>query len=163
MNRARDRILFWCFIAMEAAGSQITLWKGIPIYRRLMSSGTQGGGSEDFVSAVVAVLLMQVGHWLAFRLMPRLQFRRNVLLGHVLVYIAELSLFFVNALAVVILFDRIGELQFTLWKVIVLVAILFAICCYKHQLAVLGELMIESEFKTVPKQTGFEVGQTRSE
>src|SRR5262245_10023615 len=116
MNRARDRILFWCFIAIGAAGSQIILWKGMPIYRRLMSPGTQGGGSEDFVWAIVAVLLMQAGHWLAFRLMPRLQFRRNVLLGHVLVCIAELSLFFVNALAVVVLFDRMGELQFSLWK-----------------------------------------------
>jgi uncharacterized membrane protein YwaF len=102
---------------------------------------------------VVAVLLMQVGHWLAFRLKPRLQFRRNVLLGHVLVFIAELSLFFANALAVVILFDRMGELEFALWKVIILLAILFAICCYKHQLAALGDLMIESEFKTVPKET----------
>jgi hypothetical protein len=32
-------------------------------------------------------------------------------------------------------------------------AILFAVCCYKHQLAALGDLMIESELKTVPKET----------
>ena len=83
----------------------------------------------------------------------RLQFRRNVLLGHVIVFIAELSLFFANALAVVILFDRMGELHLTVWKVIILMAILFAICCYKHQLTALGDLMIESEFKTVPKET----------
>ena len=137
---------------MEAAGSQIILWKGIPVYRRLLSGGTQGG-TGDFVWAIVAVVLMQVGHWLAFRLKPRLQFRRNVLLGHVLLWIAELSLFFANALAVVILIDRFTDLQFVLWKVIVLLAILFAICCYKHQLAGIGDLMIESEFETVPKET----------
>ena len=153
MNRNRDRILFWCCIAAEGAGSQIILWKGIPIYRRLLSDGAQGGGTADFVWAVVAVLLMQVGHWLAFRLRPRLQFRRNVVLGHVLNYIGELSLFFANALAVVILFDRMGELHLTVWKVIILMAILFAVCCYKHQLAALGDLMIESELKTVPKET----------
>jgi hypothetical protein len=116
MNSSRDRLTFWCCIAAEAAGSQIILWKGIPVY------------------------------W-------RLQFRRNVLLGHVLFCIGEMSLFFVNALAVVVLLDRFVELQFVLWKVIVLLAILFAICCYKHQLATVGELMIESEFKTVPKET----------
>ena len=153
MNSTRDRVLFWCFLAAEAAGSQIILWKGIPIYRRLLSAGTQGGGTKDFVWAGVAVLLMQVGHWLAFRLKPRLQFRRNVLLGHILICIAELSLFFASALAVVILFDRMGELHFTLWKAIILLAILFAICCYKHQLTAVGDLMIESEFKTVPKET----------
>jgi hypothetical protein len=153
MNSSRDRLTFWCCIAFEGVGSQIILWKGIPIYRRLLSDGAQGGGTADFVWAVVAVLLMQVGHWLAFRLKPRLQFRRNVLLGHALVFISELSLFFANALAVVILFDRMGELHLTVWKVIILVAILFAICCYKHQLTALGDLMIESEFKTVPKET----------
>ena len=153
MNRARDRILFWCFLAAEATGSQIILWKGIPIYRRLLSAGTQGAGTGDFVLAAVAVLLMQVGHWSAFRLKPRLQFRRNVLLGHILICIAELSLFFASALAVVILFDRMGELHFTLWKAIILLAILFAICCYKHLLSGIGDLMIESELKTVPKQT----------
>ena len=152
MNSSRDRLTFWCCIAAEAMGSQIILWKGIPVYRRLLSGGTQGS-TGDFVWAIVAVLLMQVGHWLAFRLKPRLQFRRNVLLGHVLLWIAELSLFFANALAVVILIDRFADLQFVLWKVIVLLAILFAICCYKHQLATVGELMIESEFKTVPKET----------
>ena len=153
MNRTRDRVLFWCFLAAEGVGSQIILWKGIPIYRRLLSDGAQGAGTSDFVWAVVAVLLMQVGHWLAFRLRPRLQFRRNVVLGHVLNYIGELSLFFANALAVVILFDRMGELHLTVWKVIILMAILFAVCCYKHQLETLGDLMIESEFKAVPKET----------
>lgn len=153
MNSSRDRLTFWCCIAAEGVGSQIILWKGVPIYRRLLSDGAQGGGTADFVWAVMAVLLMHVGHWLAFRLKPRLQFRRNVLLGHVLIFISELSLFFANALAVVILFDRMGELQFSLWKVIILVAILFAICCYKHQLTAIGDSMIESEFKTVPKKT----------
>ena len=153
MNSSRDRLTFWCCIAGEGVGSQIILWKGIPIYRRLLSDGAQGGGTADFVWAVVAVLLMQVGHWLAFRLKLRLQFRRNVLLGHVLVFISELSLFFANALAVVILFDRMGELHLTVWKVTILIAILFAICCYKHQLTALGDLMIDSELKTVPKET----------
>ena len=88
---------------------------------------------------------MQVAHWIAFRLRPRLRFRRNVALGHLLVFIGELSLFFINALAVVILFDRGAELEFVLWKLLLLVAILFAICTYKHQLSKLGESIIEGQ------------------
>ena len=34
MNSSRDKILFWCLIFAEAAGSQAILWNGIPIYRR---------------------------------------------------------------------------------------------------------------------------------
>jgi hypothetical protein len=62
--------------------------------------------------------VIQIAHWLAFRLRPQLRFRRNVLVGHVLVFIGELSLFYINALAVVILFDRGAELDFVVWKIL---------------------------------------------
>ena len=144
MNASRNKILFWCLLAAEAAGSQVILWNGIPIYRRL-SAGTEGAGSQNFVWATIVVIVMQVAHWVAFRLRPRLRFRRNVFLGHVLVFVGELSLFFINALAVVILFDRGAELDFVLWKILLLVAILFAICTYKYQLGKLGDSIIEGQ------------------
>ena len=145
MNSSREKILFWCLIAAEAAGSQTILWNGIPIYRRLLSPGTEGADSKDFVLTTIVVIVMQVAHWVAFRLRPHLRFRRNVVLGYVLVFIGELSLFFVSALAVVILFDRSAELEFVLWKVLLLVATLFAICCYKYQLSKLGDSLVEAE------------------
>jgi hypothetical protein len=144
MESSRYKILFWCFIAAEAAGSQIIIWDGLPIYRRLLSDGVEGGATKDFVLALSAVVLMQIGHWLAFRLMPHLHFRRNVVLGHVLVCIGELSLFFASALAVVIVFDRFSELDVAPWKLLILAAILFAVCCYKHQLETLAEAMINA-------------------
>ena len=143
MNASFDKILFWCLIVTEAAGSQTVMWNGIPIYRRLLSPGTQGAEPIDFVLTAVVIIVMQVAHWLAFRLRPRLQFRRNVLLGYLLVFIGELSLFFVSALAVVILFDRGAELDFVLWKIMLLLAILFAVSSYKYQLSKLGESIID--------------------
>ena len=145
MKNLRDRVLFWCFLAVEAAGSQAILWRGIPIYRRLLLPGTQGAATTDFAVAFGAVIAMQIGHWGAFRLQPRLRFRRNIVLGHIVVSIAELSLFFINALAVVVVFDRMGELQFVFWKLLILAAIIFAVCCYKYQLGTLAEAMIQGE------------------
>ena len=145
MNASRNKILFWCLLAVEAAGSQVILWNGIPIYRRLLSTGTEGAGSTNFLLAAIVVIVMQVAHWVAFRLRPQLQFRRNVFLGYVLVFIGELSMFFVDALAVVILIDRGAELDFVLWKVLILVALLFAIFTYKYQLSKLGDSIIEGQ------------------
>ena len=105
----------------------------------------EGAGSKDLALAAVVVIVMQVAHWVAFRVRPRLRFGRNVFLGYVLVFIGELSLFFVSALAVVILFDRGAELDFVFWKVLLLVATLFAICSYKYQLEKLGDSMIEAQ------------------
>ena len=145
MNSSRNKILFWCLIAVEAAGSQAILWNGIPIYRRLLSPGTEGADSRNFVLTALVVIVMQVAHWVAFRLRPQLRFRRNVLLGYVLVFIGELSMFFISALAVVILFDRGADLDFVLWKVLLLVAVLFAIFAYKNQLSKLGDSIIEGQ------------------
>ena len=92
--------------------------------------------------ATIVVIVMQVAHWVAFRLRPQLRFRRNVFLGYVLVFIGELSMFFINALAVVILIDRGAELDFVLWKVLILVALLFAVFTYKYQLSKLGDSII---------------------
>jgi hypothetical protein len=144
MNASRNKILFWCLLAAEAAGSQVILWNGIPIYRRL-SAGTEGAGSTNFVWAAIVVIVMQVAHWGAFRLRPQLKFRRNVFLGYVLVFVGELSMFFINALAVVILIDRGAELDFVLWKVLILVALLFAIFTYKYRLSKLGDSIIEAQ------------------
>ena len=54
-------------------------------------------------------------------------------------------MFFINALAVVILIDRAAELDFVLWKVLILVALLFAIFSYKYQLSKLGDSIIEGQ------------------
>ena len=93
MNSSRDRILFWCLLAAQAAGSQIIIWTGVPIYQRLHVPGRGGATPKELAIALAAVALMQLSYWLALPLKQRLRFRRNVVLGHVLVCIGELSLF----------------------------------------------------------------------
>jgi hypothetical protein len=46
---------------------------------------------------------------------------------------------------VVILFDRGAQLDFALWKILVLVAILFAICAYKVSTQRTRRELIEGE------------------
>ena len=145
MSTSRDRILFWCLLAAQAAGSQTLIWIGLPIYHRLQSAEHRGASPQEFALALVAIAVMQVGHWWALRLKRRLRFRRNIVLGHVLIWLGELSLLFTVALASLILFDRFGELEFALWKPLILAAMLFAITCYKYQLKSLGEAMIHAE------------------
>ena len=148
MNQSRNNLLFWWLLAAQAAGSQVILWAGIPVYQRLLSHGKEVVFSEELALAFVAVVVMQLAYWLDRRLQPRLRFRRNVLLGHVLLCIGELSFFFPGALAAVIVFDRFGELEFVPWKLLMLAVILFAMFCYKHQLETLGEAMIAAEDAT---------------
>lgn len=119
------------------------LWTGIPAYLRLRTSAGAATLTE-FALGLAAAVLMQMTYWPAYALQQHLRFRRNVVLGHVLVVIGEVSLFFTAALATVVAFDRFGEGEWVPWKLLILAAILFAASCYKRQLKALGESLIES-------------------
>ena len=152
MKLSRDKILFWCLITAQAVGSQIIIWTGMPLYTRLRAAAGEIATQKDIAVLLAAVALMQVGHWSALSLRRRLRFRRNVVFGQVLVCIGELSLFFAGAFSTLIMFDSHGELTFSLTRIFVLAAILFAVTAYKYQLSSLGILMIEAQ-PDVPPQT----------
>jgi hypothetical protein len=152
MNRSRDRILFWCLMAAQMAGSQALIWVGIPVYQRMHSAGGEKVSPQEIGIALAATALMQVAHWLALPLKRRLRFRRNVLVGHVLVMIGEFSLFFSAALVTFALFDRFGELKLGPLKLLILAVMLFAVSSYKYLLMSVGEAMNEAE-PEAPEQT----------
>ncbi|MGH7851779.1 MAG: hypothetical protein ACREOP_15905 [Thermodesulfobacteriota bacterium] len=145
MSSSRDRILFWCLLAAQAAGSQVIIWGGVPLYRRLQSGVNVGATPKEIILILAAIVIMQSAHWIALPLGQRLRFRRNVVLDHVLIWIGELSLFFAAAISTVILFERLNELNITLWRLFVLAATLFAVSSYKSQLMSLGDAMIKVE------------------
>ena len=145
LKAPRDRILFWCLIAGQAAGSQFLIWTAAPVYHGIRTGAIPGASATQFALALAAVALMQACHWPALRIGRRLDFRRNIVLGHVLVWIGELSLFFSAALATLIVFDRFGEVEWLWWKALALAAVLFAITSYKYQLMSLGETLIKAE------------------
>jgi hypothetical protein len=139
------RVLFWFAVVAQVAGSQIILWRALPIYQRLISGAKGGSGRQDFALAFAGVAIMQLGFWVAFQIQPRLRFRRMVLLGQVFLFVGEASFVFVSALATVIFFERWNEVEFSLGRLIVFVLILFAVFCYKTQLESLGHAICESK------------------
>jgi hypothetical protein len=94
-------------------------------------------------------------YWYARRLQPRIRFRYQVVLGHVLLCVSEVSFFFVSALATVAAFDHWKRSQFVPWKAMLLVSAIFAFFCYKRQLASVGDALLEIQpEKATPTGTG---------
>ena len=143
VTHAATKLLFWCAIAAQVAGSQIIIWDRRPLYQRLVTGATNVGSAKDCTLGFMAIVVMQLGYWLAYRLQPYLRFRRNVLVGHLLCCIGEVSFLFVAALGTIVLLDRWHELQFVLWKAGMLVGMIFASYCYERQLVGLGERMLK--------------------
>lgn len=141
MDTSRSKLAFWALLAAQVGGAQLILWRGVPVYRQLIGSEEYQASAGDLALAVVAVVVMQTGYWLARRLQPGLRFRGNVLVSHLLLWIGELSFFFPHALAALVLFERpIGQ-NLVLWKLPTLAGILFAMTCYRKQLLSLSEAL----------------------
>jgi hypothetical protein len=147
MERSRDHVVFWCLLAVQTLGSLVLIWVGLPIYQHLSSAESGGATRNVFTIAIAAVAIMQAAYWPAHALKLRLHFRfpRNALVGHVLICMAEFSLFFMAALVSVALFVQYRGLYHPLWKFGVLALGLFAVSCYKYQLMSLGEMLISAQ------------------
>ena len=137
--------LFWGAIIAQVAGAQVFFWDALPDYRELTAGGAVVGTLRDFAVAVFGLVVMQSGYWYARRLQPQIRFRQRVVMGHVLLCVAEVSFFFVSALATVALFDHWKRSQFVLWKAMLLVSAIFAFFCYKRQLASVGDALLETQ------------------
>lgn len=144
-STSRDTLLFAALVVVQVVASQFILWTGLPVYRRLMTDSVEAAGTRELLLAIAAATTMQIAYWFAFRLQQRLVFRRHLVLGHGLLCLGEGSFFFASALAAVVLFERSAQPQFVAWKVLVLVAILFAAFCLKHQLETLGRQMVDAD------------------
>lgn len=145
MKAPSNSVLFWCLLAAQFAGTQMILWGGLPIYHRLLTPGGQGANATEVAIGFAAVIVMQVAHWPAVRLRQTLQFRRNVILGHVLNWLGELSIFFTAALCTIIVFNGFSQGPLGLWKLFGLAAVTFAVSAYKYQIMSVGGAMIEGD------------------
>jgi hypothetical protein len=150
MKAWSNKSLFWCLLAVQFAGLQVILWGGLPIYQRLLTPHSRGASAMDVDIAFVAVIVMQAAHWPAARLRQTLRFQRNVIFGHILNWLGELSIFFTAALCTIIVFNGFGTTPLVLWKLFGLVAVTFAVSSYKYQIMSVGGAMIEAEREVDP-------------
>ena len=134
--------LFWSAVAIQVAGAQIYLWDVLPNYQRLTSGAGHVGSPADYALGLTGIVLMQSGYWSARRFEPLTGFRRRTVIGHLMLCFGEVSFFFINSLAAIILFDHWKKTEFSPWKLLVLAASIFAFFCYKYQLVKIGDAML---------------------
>jgi hypothetical protein len=143
MDRSRNHVLFWCLLGTQGLASHVLIWAWAPTYQRLISHGALATTPRQFEVSLAVVAVMQAAYWPAHALKQGLHFRSNPVLGHVLITVGEFSLFFVAAMATVVLFDHFRDPERLMWKLGVLALALFAVSCYKYQLTSLGEKLID--------------------
>jgi len=140
--------LNWLLFTAESAGALIILWNGVPIHRRLLlGHTTQQADPSVFVLGAVAVILIQSAYWIRLRCLSPLQLKRQLVLGHAIQFLGRLSFVFIGGMFGVVFFTRFEELEFSIWKVVFLLAVLFSLFCYTLDLDRLGKAFGEAQAK----------------
>src|SRR5437899_6260055 len=144
--------LSWLLFTAESAGALIILWNGVPIHRRLLMGHTaQQADPRFFALCAVAVLLIQSAYWIRLRCFPPLRFNRRLVMGHAIQFLGRLSFVFIGGLFGVVFFTRFEELEFSIWKVLFLLALLFSLFCYTLDLDRLGKAFWEAQTDDRPR------------
>jgi hypothetical protein len=137
--------LNWLLFATESLGALIILWFGVPIYRRLFMGVTnEQAGASVFFWASIGVTVIQVSYWIRLRCFPPPRFSRQLVLGHAIQFLGRLSFVFIGGMFGVVFFTRFQQLEFSIWKVSVLLAVLFSMFCYALDLDRLGKAFSEA-------------------
>jgi len=145
-------VLSWLLFSAESVGALIILWNGVPIHRRLLLGHTaQQADPSVFVLGAVAVILIQSAYWIRLRCLPQLQLKRQLVLGHAIQFLGRLSFVFIGGLFGVVFFTRFEELEFSIWKVLFLLAVLFSLFCYTLDLERLGKAFWEAQTDDRPR------------
>ena len=92
----------------------------------------------------VAVILIQSTYWIRLRCFPPLRFKRQLVLGHAIQFLWRLGFVFIGGMFSVVFFTRFKELEFSIWKVLFLLAVLFSLFCYTLELERLGKAFWEA-------------------
>ena len=140
-NRAS---LYWGALATEIAGSIVILWHGVPIYRRFLTGITdQRAEGGIMLSVAVAAGAIQVSYWWATTIFGSVKIPRAVILGHIAMFLARLNFVFAGAMLCVVIYVRSSEIEFSLWRFLVLIVALFSIFCCTMELERLGRRMTQ--------------------
>jgi len=136
--------LAWLLFTAESAGALMILWNGVPIHQRLlMGHTTQQANPRVFVLGAVAVILIQSAYWIRLRCCRPLRFKRQLVLGHAIQFLGRLSFVFIGGMFSVVFFTRFDELEFSIWKILFLLVVLFSLFCYTLDLDRLAKAFSE--------------------
>ncbi len=143
--------LSWLLFTAESTGALMILWNGVPIHERLlMGHHAQQAGPRVFILGAVAVVLVQSAYWIRLRYFPPLRFKRRMVLGHAIQFLGRLSFVFIAGMFSVVFFTRFEELEFSIWKALFLMVVLFSLFCYTLDLDRIGKAFSEPVAEPAP-------------
>src|SRR3954447_22735963 len=136
--------LYVILLGAQCAGDLGILLHGIPIYRRFLTGVVdQRADLSTFAWAAASVVVIQVTYWWStLKVFPTLSIRPRLIFGRVVLFSARLNFVFTTGLFATIFFVRFAEIEFSWWRALMLLAVLFSMFCFTLELERLGQVLM---------------------
>jgi hypothetical protein len=134
------------FLAVQTVGAVVLFWHAIPLYRQVLENpAAHEPRLETLLWSLPSIGLMQAGYWVSRHVNPPLPHLRNAFIGHIVLFVARMSLVLATSSFAFVFLLRNADLQIPLFRYAVFIAGLFALFCYVQELDRLGRALIESK------------------
>ena len=129
-------------LAVELVGVGVLIGNGLPIYRTILSEpNLQIQDPWNLIWALVASALIQVGYWYRrFDAVP-VSRRRNILVGHIILFVSRLSFLFATSAFGYVFISGNVDFQVSGLRYLVFFVGLFSLFCFVQELERLGRAM----------------------
>lgn len=128
---------------MQTLGAVVMYWKGLPLYRQLVSDPTLYAMREETrVWSITAIALIQIGYWVRYRLRPAPPQFVNALAGHAVIFLSRLVFTLATAAFSFVFIAQKLATQMPALRYVLLLAGLFSLFCYMQELQRLGKALL---------------------
>jgi hypothetical protein len=136
-------------LALQTIGVGLFYCKGLPLYREVASDPTAYSPKAAIWGwSLPSIALIQVGYWISHRVSPPPPRFVNVVLGHVVLFLARLIFLLPVALFSFVFINNKLENQMPLSRHVLLMVGLFSLFCYTRDLQRYGADMLGADKRT---------------
>ena len=139
--------LYVVLLSLQTAGVAILLANMLPLYRLMAMDFANYKPDLRPTWAIAGMLSIQIAYWLRVRLNPPLPQGRNIVLGHIVAFVARLSFVAVTAGFTVMFLNRrdaLRDINYSQLRALVVLMIFFSLFCWNLELERLAKALQES-------------------
>jgi hypothetical protein len=130
-------------LALQTIGVGLFYFKGLPLYREVASDPTAySPRAATWGWSLPAIALMQVGYWIPHPIGPSTPRVVNVVLGHVVLFLARLIFLLPVAFLSFVFINNKLENQMPFSRCVLMLVCLFSVFCYSLDLRRYGTAML---------------------
>jgi hypothetical protein len=133
---------------VQTFGAALLYWQGLPLYRKLLSDPASHNPQAATLAWVLcASVLIQVGYWTHHRALTAPPRYSNVLLGHVVLFVARMSFVLATAVFSFLFIANRLDSPMSITRYVVVLIGLFSLFCYTRELERLGKRLLSNPEK----------------